>query len=176
MAYNTPKNDYKYRIKTYTFDHENKSVLIKHNTKRLITTYSNTLEPIKSWKESTSIGKNKFFAPNDLLSLFFNIKQLIPSFKQGNNYTLKAIGANKTNGDLNIIIPNGEKYKVLEESLNTNNIKFIASINQEIFSSSKGELFISLNKSGFCNKAVLKDVLIFGDIVGEIINFEIKEG
>ena len=168
------KNNYKYREKIYTFDYDKKTVHLNKYEKKMHTTHDTNLEPIQSWKESRSTQENKFFAPNDLLSLFFNIKQIIPSFEQGKAYTLKAIGANKTNGNLDIIIPEGERYQDLQEALKTQNIKFIAAIHQKIFSSEKGELFISLNESGFCNKAVLKDVLIFGDITGEMIDFNIQ--
>lgn len=168
-------NDYKYRSKTYHFNHQQQTVTLNRHDKRLETKHDENLKATQTWKESQSQSTNAFFAPNDLLSLFFNLKQVIPSFEQGQNYSLKAIGANKMNGKLDIIIPNDEKYLLLEEALETDDVKFIAAINQKIFSSEKGELFISLNESGFCNKAVLKDVLIFGDITGEMIAFNIKE-
>ena len=39
-------------------------------------------------------------------------------------------------------------------------------LNEPIFSSSKGELLIYLDSDGLAVKAVLEDVLLFGDIVG----------
>lgn len=168
-------NAYKKRYKEYTFDYNSNSISLYKTTNRLKTTYSPDLKPIQEWKQEVSLEKNSFFTSNDLLSLFFNIKQMVPNFEQGCKYDLKAVGANSNNGSLSIFVPKGEAYHELDSALDTNDTKFIASINQKIFASQKGELYISLNEAGFCNKAVLKDVLIFGDIVGEIINFNIKE-
>lgn len=168
-------NAYKKRIKEYTFDHKKQHVTLFKREDKLITKYTSELEPIKTWSHKQSKQTTAFFAQNDLLSLFFNIKQLIPNFDQGCNYKMKAIGANAKNGSIDIFVPQGKDYKQLTDTLQTNDTKFIAAIHQKIFSSSKGELFISLNKEGFCNKAILKDVLIFGDITGTIIRFNIKE-
>ena len=168
------QNTYKIREKTYIFNHNKKNISLKKFTKKLVTKHNNKLETFQEWEETKSLEKNKFFAQNDLLSLFFNIKKVVSDFSKGNSYKLKAIGANKTDGKLNISIPEGKKYKMLEESLGKNNIKFIVTINQDIFSSTNGELLISLNKEGFCNNAILKDVLLFGDIRGEMKEFNIK--
>lgn len=169
-------NDYKKRKKTYTFDYNKNQITLEKYEKKMIIKYDENLQKKESWETNYSKEFSNYFTSNDLLSLFFNITQVVPSFEKGNNYTFKAIGANKENGKLDIIIPKKEAYKELEESLNTKNKKFIVSINQKIFSSSNGELFISLNKDGFCDKAVLKDVLIFGDITGEMIKFKINKG
>lgn len=169
-------NSYKKREKVYTFDYEKNQIFLEKSEKKLVTKHDENFQIIESWKENNSSELSKFFTPNDLLSLFFNIAQVVPSFDKGNNYSLIAIGANKNDGKLDIIIPKDDRYMELENSLNTKNKKFIVSINQKIFSSSNGELFISLNDEGFCDKAVLKDVLIFGDIVGEMINFKINKG
>lgn len=169
-------NNYKKRKKIYTFDYNTNQISLEKHEERLITKYDENLQKEEFWQTNHSNEFSKFFTSNDLLSLFFNITQVIPSFEKGNSYALKAIGANKDNGKLDIIIPKNEAYKELEESLNTQNKKFIVAIHQKIFSSSNGELFISLNNEGFCDKAVLKDVLIFGDITGEMIKFKIDKG
>ncbi|MGE4473534.1 MAG: hypothetical protein AB7D20_12100, partial [Sulfuricurvum sp.] len=43
-------------------------------------------------------------------------------------------------------------------------------LNDRIFSSANGELQINLASDGLCEKAVLEDVLLFGDIVGQRIH------
>ncbi len=179
------KNNYKNYTKTYTFDYDKNKVIVERVSNRLVTTiddFNNEDEfgfPIKKeekWEKEQSIQNLEYFAPNDLLSLFFNIKQIIPNFDKGKNYALKAVGGNKTDGAINILIPNGDNYKELEKDLDIKSSeKFIAQINQKIFSSQKGELFISLNEHGVCNKAVLKDVVMFGDIVGLMTDFKIKD-
>lgn len=168
------KNSYKYREKTYNFEYDKESINLKKYSKELVTKHNEKFEAINSWKENSSDEKVNFFAKNDLLTLFFNVSKVIPNFNKGSSYDLVAIGANKKDGKINISIPKDEKFLELENSLNSKNKKFIVTINQKIFSSSNGELFISINKEGFCDKAILKDVLIFGDIIGEMISFEIK--
>lgn len=174
----------KKRTKKYTFDYINNKIYLEKTTNRLKITASNyesdeigaTSIDEATWVKEHSRETLDYFASNDLLSLFFNIKHFVPSFKQGNNFSLNAIGASKDKGKIDIVIPTGEKFKDLENSLDNNDSKkFIAYINQKIFSSKRGELFVSLNDYGICNKAVLKDVLLFGDIVGEMTNFTVKE-
>ena len=43
-------------------------------------------------------------------------------------------------------------------------------INDDIFASEKGELLVNLRDDGIVQQAVLKDVLFFGDIRGEIVD------
>lgn len=170
------QNNYKKRKKTYTFDYRNKKVLVdeKRDEKKRIYNIEFQQE-IKLIKEEKKFDLD-YFAQNDILSLFFNLNNKINNFNQGNNYELMAIGANKSKGIINIEIPKGKSYEKLEKALNSEEkTKFIAYINQKIFSSKRGELFIAMNEHGFCSKALLKDVLLFGDIKGEMINFKIKE-
>ncbi len=42
----------------------------------------------------------------------------------------------------------------------------IVYINQKIFSSDRGELWIAFNDKNECETAALKDVILFGDIKG----------
>ena len=173
------KNNKKDIRKIYTFDHINNKISVQRTSNRLTNTVKKGLlgeKEEKKWIKKSSVKDLKYFASNDLLSLFFNIKHIIPNLDKGNTYKLKAVGANKNNGLINIIIPSGNEYKSLEKDLNIKSSeKFIVQINQKIFSSKKGELFISLNKFGICNKAVLKDVVMFGDIVGIMTAFKMKE-
>jgi len=176
------KTNHKNSKKQYTFDYKNNKVIVEKTFNELVTDTNefDDTEYLSSqkerWVSKSSTKDLDYFASNDLLSLFFNIKQAIPNFNKGNNYALKAVGANKDNGLINIVIPSGNQYASLEKDLNTNSSeKFIAQINQKIFSSNKGELLISLNEHGVCDKAVLKDVVMFGDVIGKMTKFRIKD-
>ncbi|PLY07575.1 MAG: hypothetical protein C0625_05205 [Arcobacter sp.] len=171
------KDNYKKRTRTFNFDYKNNKVLIND---KIIGKEKIRITPL----EEKYIPINKeldydlnYFAKNDILSLFFNLKNKIKTYKDGEEYTLKAIGANKTKGIINILIPSAESFKKLAKVLKTDDkSKFTVFINQKIFQSEKGELLISLNKEGFCSFAILKDVLFFGDIVGEMVDFKINKG
>ena len=117
----------------------------------------------------------EYYAKNDILSLFFNLRKKLPIFEKGKEYTLNAVGANKTKGLINILMPSSNDLEKINTYLKTDDkSKFTAFINQRIFQSKRGELLISLNKEGFCSYAVLRDVLLFGDIVGKMVDFKIK--
>ena len=171
------KDNYKKRIRIFNFDYENKKILVSDRTIGKEKIHTALLEEkfISIDKESSS--DLNYFAKNDILSLFFNLKNKIKTYKSGEEYVLKAVGANKTKGLINILIPSNESFKKLDKILKTDDkSKFTVFINQKIFQSEKGELLISLNKEGFCSFAILKDVLFFGDIVGKMTNFKINEG
>lgn len=143
-------NNKKYRFKEYNFDHIKKQVTEKKTTKKL----KNAI-----WEEENETQTLNFYAQNDILSLFFNLKYFISNLPQKNQKTYYAIGANKENGKVDINILEKQKLKVF--------------INQKIFSSPKGELYISLDKNGLCDEALLKDVLLFGDIKAKSITKDI---
>lgn len=173
----TKKDKYKLRIKEYTFNHKEKKIYVNTINKGLKKKLKNDFkfDYEEFYQETTE--ESKYYAKDDLLSLFFDINKKLLNFTSGKEYSLKAVGANKKNGIINVIIPKNEKLDTLQKALNTKNEKkFIAFINQKIFGSQRGELFLSINKDGFCTKAILKDVILFGDIVGEMIEFKIKKG
>ena len=170
------RDDNKTRIRSYIFDHQNKKVFIKDKKEERKIKYNAQLEKESFIVKSEHSSNLPFFAKNDILSLFFNLKNRMKVFQNGVEYDLKAVGANKTKGLINILIPSEESFKNLSKVLKTKDkSKFTVFINQKIFQSKRGELLISLNKDGFCSYAILKDVLFFGDIVGKMIDFKIKE-
>ena len=67
---------------------------------------------------------------------------------------LYAVGANKKDGSLHV------KYL----GQNGDEKEYLAILNEPIFASKDGALHVSLDADGLCSRAVLKDVLLFGDI------------
>ncbi len=134
--------------KIYTFDHTNKIV----------------------WKEAIKNGErdteqNDFYASEDILTLFFNIS----SYAHGReNQILHAIGGGDKDGRIDVEFPKGNDLHMMKKELDRVDGDFLKVIlNERIFSSAKGELLINLGSDGLCDKAVLEDVLLFGDIVGK---------
>lgn len=131
------------------------------------------------FKGDTKSGLNKtddeilpYYAQNDLLTLFFNFSKVKPVGLD--RFSLIAAGANDKDGRVDIFIPKGDKKAKLQKSLGTKFQPYIAFINQNIFSSNKGELHLSINEKGYTDKAILKDVLLFGDIEGKVVSFKEK--
>lgn len=143
----TRQNNSKKTVKIYTFDHAKKIV------------WKENVDSIDWTKE-----ENPYYAPDDLLSLFFNLRH---GDKLDENRTLYAVGGAKKDGRVDVIIPQGDSAVHMKKKLGKEQGEFLkVIINDPIFSSAKGELLIHLDKDGVCSKAILEDVLFFGDIVG----------
>lgn len=142
------RTDSKKMTKIYTFNHVDKMV----------------------WRENIDSDewekvKHDYYASEDILSLFFNVKQYM---KLRQNQVLYAIGANKNNGRIDVVFPKGREIEKLKQELEIDEGVFVKVIlNDKIFSSANGELLINLDEEGLCEKAILEDVLLFGDIVGK---------
>lgn len=141
---------------TYTFDHAAKKVL-KQKEK-----YEDD-ELIEKSEEP-----NKYYADNDILSLYFNIADDFKYMKAGAQKIYYAVGANPKDGRVDLIIPNAERVLEIKKDLEASAAAsyVIVFINQKIFSSERGELWIAFNDKNECEKASLKDVILFGDIKG----------
>jgi hypothetical protein len=144
------RTDSKKMTKIYTFDHTAKTV----------------------WRENIQSDEwekvqNEFYAPEDLLSLFFNVKN---HMKESQDRAFYAIGGNTKDGRIDVLFPTGDDRVGMQEKLQMENGEFIKVIlNNKIFSSARGELLINLGSDALCDKAILEDVLFFGDIVGKRI-------
>jgi hypothetical protein len=153
------ENLIKKRVDTHIIDHGKKTI----SRHRIIN------EQVGDhWREYETNTTLPYFAPNDILSLFFNISFFVSDFKSPKSYTLYAVGASNETGRIDIIIPQKDQKKQLQKSLQTTLEVAKVSIHQEIFSSKSGELLIAMREDGICAKALLQDVLLFGDIIGEI--------
>jgi hypothetical protein len=113
--------------------------------------------------------KLKFYAKDDLLSLFFNFKTLFPSLDIKKHYILHAVGTNKDTGKVDIFPLAKQDFSDLISGDLTNLKLMKVILSDKIFASKKGELYLGLDSRGLCEKAVLKDVILFGDIRGELI-------
>jgi len=127
----------------------------------------------KRWKNGKLVkDKTKildFYAKDDLLTLYFNLDKKISDKTLAKDYTFKAVGAEKQEGEVEVVIPSElDEYK---EALGESSDSWFARavIHQDIFSSDKGELLLRVGNDGITQKAVLKDLLFFGDIRAERI-------
>ncbi len=111
--------------------------------------------------------KLKFFAKNDLLSMFFNFKVLSSGFKLKKRTSYKIVGAKRDDGTLSIEPMSVKEQREVFGDVGGHN--FIIAINQPIFSSKKGDLFVRVDGDGIGQIAILKDVIFFGDIKATII-------
>jgi hypothetical protein len=144
--------------KVYTIDHKSQQI-IQQNEK----TESGKLV----WKDQKVLD---YYAVNDLLTLYFNISTLIPDKEKKATYTFKAVGAEKQQGSVEAIIPSKSERVDYEKELGRGDYWYLtAIIHQKIFSSNRGELILSIDRNGVTQRAILKDVVMFGDILAERI-------
>ncbi len=139
-------------IRKYIFSHETKKLHVQK------TKYKG-----ESREFEEKVGD--YYASNDLLSLFFNFKKMLPSLEVTSDSTFYAVGANKTDGRIDI-----KPLHVKDEFDWKKGHLMRVIVNDDIFSSDKGELLLNLRDDGLCQQAILKDVLFFGDIRGEMID------
>ena len=145
--------------KEYTIDHKSRRVkkrYRKYQEGKLITDRTSYLD---------------FYAEDDLLTLYFNLDRIIKNKHQPKTYHFKAVGAERQKGEVSVTIPDPRALQSYNEALGKDAAWYAtAIIHQKIFSSKEGRLMLAIAKDGITNKALLKDVIFFGDIRATRIN------
>ena len=150
-------------IKSYGSKTSNKIYRFDHQKKIVTKTY-------KSWKNGKvnkeSSERLKYYSKDDLLTLYFNLNKKIDRTKEDKHYTFLAVGAEKQEGKAEIYIPKKSDYSEYKEMLGESDNSWYARaiIHQKIFSSDKGELLLRIGDDGITQKAILKDLILFGDV------------
>ena len=140
-------------VKTYTIDHRRKSVLKKYQKYR----GGKLVE-----QEQKRLG---FYSKNDLLTLYFNLDRLLPDKHKAGTYQFSAVGAEKQKGKVTVILPTPQEEKTYVSKLGSKAAWYAtAIIHQKIFTSKEGHLQLAVGKDGIANKALLEDLILFGDI------------
>jgi len=140
-------------VKTYMIDHRHKRVL-KHYRK---------------YKSGKLVSEEKerlsFYAKNDLLTLYFNLDRLLKDKHRAGTYEFKAVGAEKQQGRVTVIIPSAKELPSFKSDVGKGAAWYAtAIIHQKIFMSKEGRLQLAVGKDGITQTALLKDLILFGDI------------
>lgn len=139
--------------KEYRIDHKRKKVFkkyTKYKKAKLVSERNTTLE---------------YYAKDDLMTLYFNLDSAIKEKRNPKTYVYKAVGAERQKGKVTVIIPGENALKQYKKDLGEDSFWYAtAIIHQKIFSSKEGRLMLGIAEDGITNKAVLKDVIFFGDI------------
>jgi len=127
----------------------------------------------------TQTKKLPYFSMHDLLTFFLDLPKLIEGTKMGSCKTFRVVGADRKNGRVDVCLPsssNINRYKkLLDMNATGNSSLFYAKVimYRKLYHSKQGELEIAIDRDGIVHKAVLEDVLFFGDV--RIVLDEIKE-
>jgi hypothetical protein len=137
----------------YTFDHEQKRIVA----------FEERCDS-KGCKYSSEILPE--YSENDILTLYHNAAFM---FSKDGVKELNASAAGSKEPVV-VIVPEGKQLKTAKKAFNNaDGLYLVVILNQEIFSSSKGELYINLDEDMTASKAVLKNTTLFGDIWGKRI-------
>lgn len=140
-------------VKEYRIDHQRRKVskvYKKYKKGKLVDTQQKMLD---------------FYAPNDLLTLYFDLDRLIPDKHKSGTYTFSAVGAEKQQGRVTVILPPASKVAQYRNDLHVDAAWYAtAVIHQKIFMSKEGRLELAVGKDGITEAALLKDLILFGDI------------
>jgi len=150
-------------IKSHGSKMTNKVYTVDHTTKTVTKAYKHWKNGKLSSDETKTVD---YYSKDDLLTLYFNLDKKIADKTMSNAYTFTAIGAEKQNGNVDVQIPSSAELGEFQEALGTDAESWYARaiINQDIFDSDKGELLLRIGQDGITEKAVLKDLIFFGDI------------
>ncbi len=127
-----------------------------HRTRRVYDDYRIKTKEGETEHETTL----PFYAPDDILTLFFNLPRYLKKSCKKNRCLLYAVGANDKNGLVTITPLKDRRFRVV--------------LHRRIFASRQGEMYIHLTKEGLCDRAVLKDVIFFGDVKAKAITISKK--
>jgi len=144
------KKKHQRKLREYTINHTKKYV-----TKRY-----------RKWSHGKlvkdTVKKLKFYAENDLLTLYFNMNKAITN--KGKVYHMKAVGLEKQKGLVEVTVPTDKNNKAYKKDLgSTANWYAKALIVQKNFKKKKGDILLSVSKDGYIKKSVIKDILMYGD-------------
>ena len=153
-------------VRSYGSKESTKRYRIDHQKRKVTRTYIKK-KAGKIYRNDSSVLD--FYSRDDLLTLYFNLSDRV-NLSRPRRYELTAVGAEKQNGKVKIIIPERAERKRYEESLGKGDLQYLTAIvYQKIFESNRGELMIAMGKDGIAEKAVLKDLLLYGDLVAKRI-------
>ncbi len=140
-------------VKTYTINHRKKKVLKsykKYRGGKLLKDEHNVLD---------------FYSKDDLLTLYFNLDRHLPDKHKAGTYHFTAVGAEKQKGRVTVILPTRAEEKVYASKLGSGAAWYAnAIIHQKIFTSREGHLQLAVGRDGIAEKALLEDLILFGDI------------
>jgi len=144
-------------IKRYIIDHKKKRVTKSYIKKRAGKVYQNDSKVLD------------FYSKDDLLTLYFNLSKII-DLKNAGTYAVSAVGAEKQHGKVSIMVPDAKHRADYEQTLGKGEFDYLTAIvYQKLFQSNRGELMIAIGKDGIAEKAVLKDLILYGDLTAKRI-------
>jgi hypothetical protein len=137
---------------------------VDHKKKKLTRQY-------KMWKYDKQI-KNKtvtldYYSKDDMMTLFLNLPKHITDKYIHKEYQFKAVGADRKNGRVDVTVPSQTALKQIKKFVGEGekgDWHSTVVMHRKLYQSKQGELDVRIGEEGFLEKAVLKDLIFFGDV------------
>jgi len=137
---------------------------VNHKKKKLTRQY-------KQWKYDQQIKNEKvtldYYGKDDMMTLFLNLPNHVKDKYRHKNYRFKIVGADRKNGRVDVTIPSRNALKQIKSLVGEGEKGDWYSrvvMHRKLYHSKKGELEVRIGKEGLVEKAVLKDLIFFGDV------------
>ena len=151
-------------IKSYGIYTSTTIYRVDHKTKRLTRQY-------RQWKYDRLMTDETdtlaYYSKDDMLTLFLNLPKHIKEKHTPRKYRFKAVGADRKNGRVDVTIPSPLLLKKMERLVGKGKEgSWYAKVvmHRKLYHSRQGELDVRMGKEGLVDKAVLKDLIYFGDV------------
>lgn len=160
------KNDYVRDI-NFTFNHKKQKIIVSYYEEKNISKSHFSFKTMRFETAKTPEVKRKhgtltFYATNDLLSMFYNIRFIKPSLHPKKSYTLSVVGSESPEGELVLMmVPDKNESFVSYTGLPTT---LSVTLSQGIFEDSQGQLYVAIDEDNISKEFVMEDVMLFGDV------------
>ena len=137
---------------------------VNHKKKRVTRHYIKWEKNKEIINEKVTLG---YYGRDDLMTLFLNLPKHIKNKHKSKNYRFKVVGADRKNGRVDVIVPSGnalKQMKILVGEGKKGDWYSKVVMHRKLYQSKKGELDVRIGKEGIVEKAVLKDLIFFGDV------------
>ena len=137
---------------------------VNHTKKKVTRQY-------KKWRFDKQITNRTvtldYYGKDDLMTLFLNLPKHIEKKYNPKKYQFQAIGEDRKNGRVDITIPSKKALKEITHFVGKGEEGDWYStvvMHRKLYQSKQGELDVRIGQEGLVEKAVLKDLIFFGDV------------
>jgi len=137
---------------------------VDHRKKRVTRQYRQWKHGVETEDIKVTLG---YYSKDDMLTLFLNLPKHIKEKYKSRHYTFKTVGADRRNGRVDMTIPTQnalQKMGTLIGEVKEGDWYSTVVMHRKLYHSKKGELEVKIGKEGMVDKAVLKDLIFFGDV------------
>ena len=137
---------------------------VNHKKKRVRRHYIKWEKGKQIINEKVTLG---YYGRDDMMTLFINISKHIKNKHKSKHYRFSVVGADRKNGRVDVNIPSGNSLTQMKSLVGQGkkgdwHSKVV--MHRKLYNSQKGELDVRIAKEGIVKKAVLKDLIFFGDV------------